>query len=36
MLSGTLVNTLNDAERAVIQKVLERIVHENGMLQSTQ
>ncbi len=33
MLSGMPINTLNDAERAVLQKVLERIVHENGMPQ---
>jgi ABC-type lipoprotein export system ATPase subunit len=29
MLSGTLVNTLSGAEREVMQKVLERIAHEN-------
>ncbi len=35
MLSGALVETLDDAERAVLQKVLERIVHENGLPQPT-
>jgi ABC-type lipoprotein export system ATPase subunit len=35
VLSGTLINTLSDAERAAVQKVLERIVHENGMPQPT-
>jgi putative ABC transport system ATP-binding protein len=33
VLSGTLIDTLNDAERAAIQEVLARIVHENGMPQ---
>ena len=36
VLSGTQVNTLNDAERAAMQKVLERIVHENGMPQAAE
>ena len=34
VLSGTPGNTLSDAERAVLQQVLARIVHENGMVQS--
>ena len=29
MLTGTLVNTLNDAERDVMHQILERIAHEN-------
>ena len=35
VLSGTLGNTLSDAERDVIRKVLERIARENGMPQPT-
>ncbi len=33
MLSGLPINALDDAERAVLQKVLERIAHENGLPQ---
>ena len=36
VLSGTLGNTLSDAEREVMQQVLARIVHENGMPQPTE
>ena len=35
VLGGTVIDTLNDAERAAMQKVLERIVHENGIPQPT-
>jgi len=34
VLSGTLITALSDAERAAMQQVLERIVHENGIPQS--
>ena len=33
VMSGTLISALSDAERAAMQRVLERIVHENGMPQ---
>src|SRR5512136_160263 len=36
VLSGTLMSTLSDAEREVMQKVLERIAHENGLPHATQ
>jgi ABC-type lipoprotein export system ATPase subunit len=35
VLSGTLIAGLSDAERAAMQQVLERVVHENGMPQPT-
>ncbi len=35
MLNGTLVNTLNDTERDVMCKVLERIAHENQISHAT-
>ena len=36
MLGGVPINTLDDAERAALQKVLERIVHENGIPQTAE
>ncbi len=35
VLSGAPIETLNDAERDSIQRVLARIAHENGMMQPT-
>jgi ABC-type lipoprotein export system ATPase subunit len=35
VLSGAPIETLNDAERVSIQRVLARIAHENGMMQPT-
>ncbi len=35
MLTGTLIDTLNDAERDMMRKILERIAAENGMPQPT-
>ncbi len=32
MLSGELVSTLSDVERNILQQVLKRIIHDNGML----